>query len=121
MSAVERDGDWTTYEVTSGEPVQTFKARDLYRKMAEAAHLCGDPGVQYDTTINDWNPVSNSDRQYATNPCSEFSFLNDTSCNLSSLNLMKFVGDDGEFGIDEFKYACRIAITAQEMLVDNAS
>ena len=121
MRAVERDGDWTTFEVTTGEPVETFKARDLFRKMAEAAHLCGDPGIQYDTTINDWNPVSNSDRQYATNPCSEFSFLNDTSCNLSSLNLMKFVGDDAEFDIEDFKYACRVAITAQEMLVDSAS
>ncbi|HSO29682.1 MAG TPA: hypothetical protein VLS28_07245, partial [Candidatus Sulfomarinibacteraceae bacterium] len=78
------------------------------------------PGIQYDTTINDWNPVSNSDRQYATNPCSEFSFLNDTSCNLASVNLMKFVDADGEFNVEDYRYACRVTITAQEILVDNA-
>ncbi len=89
--------------------------------MAEAAWICGDPGIQYDTTINDWNPVANSDRQYATNPCSEFSFLNDTSCNLASLNLMKFVDAEGEFDAEAFRYAARITITAQEILVDNAS
>ena len=107
MQAVESDGDWTTHAVVGGEPVDTLKARDIFRRMAEAAHLCGDPGIQYDTTINDWNPVSNSARQYATNPCSEFSFLNDTSCNLASVNLMKFVRDDGEFDVDDYKYACR--------------
>jgi ribonucleoside-diphosphate reductase alpha chain len=121
MRAVEADGDWSTREVTSGEVVDTLKARTIFRKMADAAWICGDPGIQYDTTINDWNPVSNSARQYATNPCSEFSFINDTSCNLASLNLMKFVGEDGEFDIDAFRFACRITITAQEMMVDNAS
>ncbi|MBA3796558.1 MAG: hypothetical protein H0X20_04965, partial [Chloroflexi bacterium] len=80
MRAVERDGDWTTFEVTSGEPVETFKARDLFRKMAEAAHLCGDPGIQYDTIINDWHTSANTDRIYASNPCSEYMFLNDTAC-----------------------------------------
>jgi ribonucleoside-diphosphate reductase alpha chain len=88
--------------------------------MADAAWVCGDPGIQYDTTINDWNPVSNSARQYATNPCSEFSFINDSSCNLASLNLMKFVRDDGEFDVEGFRYASRLTITAQEILVDNA-
>ncbi len=68
MKAVEQDKDWTTHEVTSGQPVDTYKAREIFRKMADAAWICGDPGIQYDTTINDWNPVSNSDRQYATNP-----------------------------------------------------
>ena len=101
--------------------MDTYKARDIFRRMADAAHLCGDPGIQYDTTINEWNPVSNSARQYATNPCSEFSFLNDTSCNLASVNLMKFVGDDGEFDVDAYRYACKVTITAQEILVDNAS
>src|ERR1035437_3991414 len=90
-------------------------------RMGEAAWICGDPGIQYDTTINDWNPVSNSARQNATNPCSEFSFIDDTSCNLASLNLMKFVRDDGEFDPEAYRYAARITITAQEMLVDNAS
>ncbi len=121
MTAVENDEDWTTYEVTTGEPAGTHKARTIFRHMAEAAWVCGDPGIQYDTTINDWNPVANTDRQHATNPCSEFSFLNDTSCNLASLNLMKFVDGSGEFDIEAFRYASRLTITAQEILVDNAS
>ncbi|MEJ7749186.1 MAG: adenosylcobalamin-dependent ribonucleoside-diphosphate reductase, partial [Candidatus Limnocylindrales bacterium] len=121
MRTVENDGDWTTHAIVSGEPMETYKARDIFHRMAAAAHVCGDPGIQYDTTINDWNPVSNSARQYATNPCSEFSFLNDTSCNLASVNLMKFVRQDGEFSVDDYRYACRLTITAQEILVDNAS
>jgi ribonucleoside-diphosphate reductase alpha chain len=121
MRAVVADGSWTTRAVVDGKPMDTFKARTLFREMADAAWVCGDPGIQYDTTINDWNPVSNSARQYATNPCSEFSFLNDTSCNLASLNLMKFVKDDGEFDVEGFRYASRVTITAQEILVDNAS
>jgi ribonucleoside-diphosphate reductase alpha chain len=120
MQDVVEDHDWTTRAVVDGKPMETYKARDIFRKMADAAHLCGDPGIQYDTTINDWNPVSNTDRQYATNPCSEFSFLNDTSCNLASLNLMKFVGEDGEFDVEAYRYAARLTITAQEILVDNA-
>jgi ribonucleoside-diphosphate reductase alpha chain len=120
MRAVTADGTWTTHAVRGGAEMDTYKARTLFREMAEAAWLCGDPGIQYDTTINDWNPVANSDRQYATNPCSEFSFLNDTSCNLASLNLMKFVGADGEFDVEGFRYASRLTITAQEILVDNA-
>ena len=121
MRAVVADGEWTTHAVVDGRPMGTYRARDLFREMAAAAWVCGDPGIQYDTTINDWNPVSNSDRQYATNPCSEFSFLNDTSCNLASLNLMKFVREDGEFDVEGFVYGCRVTITAQEILVDNAS
>ena len=121
MTAVEVDADWTTREVTTGQPAGTHKARTIFRRMAEAAWICGDPGIQYDTTINDWNPVANTDRQYATNPCSEFSFLNDTSCNLASLNLMKFVDAEGEFDAEDFRYAARVTITAQEILVDNAS
>ncbi len=121
MKAVERDAEWQTHEVTDGQPAGTYKARDIFRRMASAAHLCGDPGIQYDTTINDWNPVSNSARQYATNPCSEFSFINDSSCNLASLNLMKFVEPNGELDIEAYRHACRVTITAQEILVDNAS
>jgi len=120
MRAVVDDGEWTTHAVVDGRPMDTFKARKLFREMAEAAWVCGDPGIQYDTTINDWNPVSNSARQYATNPCSEFSFINDSSCNLASLNLMEFVREDGEFDVEAFRYACRLTITAQEILVDNA-
>ncbi len=121
MKAVERDAEWQTLEVSDGQPAGTYPAREIFRKMADAAHLCGDPGIQYDTTINDWNPVSNSARQYATNPCSEFSFINDTSCNLASLNLMKFVKEDGEFDVDSFRFAAKVTITAQEILIDNAS
>ncbi len=121
MRAVERDAEWQTHEVTDGQPAGTYKARDIFRKMAEAAHLCGDPGIQYDTTINDWNPVAASARQNATNPCSEFSFIDDTSCNLASLNLMRFVREDGEFDVDAFRFAVKVTITAQEILVDNAS
>jgi ribonucleoside-diphosphate reductase alpha chain len=120
MRAVVADGEWTTHAVVDGAPMGTFRARDLFREMADAAWVCGDPGIQYDTTINDWNPVANSSRQYATNPCSEFSFINDSSCNLASLNLMKFVRDDGEFDVEGFRYASRLTITAQEILVDNA-
>ena len=121
MRAVEQDGEWTTHYVTTREAADTYRARDIVRQMAEAAWVCGDPGIQYDTTINDWNPVANSARQVATNPCSEFSFINDTSCNLASLNLMKFVREDGEFDVEAYRYACRLTITAQEILVDYAS
>jgi ribonucleoside-diphosphate reductase alpha chain len=121
MRAVIENGEWTTRAVVDGKPMETYPARQLFREMAEAAWICGDPGIQYDTTINDWNPVSNSARQRATNPCSEFSFLDDTSCNLASLNLMKFVREDGEFDVEAFRYASRLTITAQEILVDNAS
>ena len=101
--------------------MDTYKARDIFRKMAEAAHLCGDPGIQYDTTINDWHTSANTDRIYASNPCSEYMFLNDTACNLASLNLMKFVGADGEFDVEAYRFAAKVTITAQEILVDNAS
>lgn len=114
-------GTWTTHEVTTGAPVTTYKASDLLHKMAEAAHVCGDPGIQYDSIINDWHTCSNTDRIYASNPCSEYMFLNDTACNLASLNLMKFLDEDGEFDIDSFRHAVRTTITAQEILVGNAS
>ncbi len=121
MHAVEDDGEWTTHAVVGGEPMGTYKARDIFRRMADAAHLCGDPGIQYDTTINDWHTSANTDRIYASNPCSEYMFLNDTACNLASLNLMKFVREDGEFDVEAYRYAARLTITAQEILVDNAS
>ena len=121
MNAVEADGEWTTHAVVDGAPMGTYKARDIFKRMADAAHLCGDPGIQYDTTINDWHTSANSDRIYASNPCSEYMFLNDTACNLASLNLMQFVREDGEFDVDAYRYAARLTITAQEILVDNAS
>src|SRR6188508_1555908 len=120
MKAVQQDSDWTTHEIVSGKPADTYKAKDLFKRMADAAWICGDPGIQYDTTINDWHTSANSDRIYASNPCSEYMFLNDTACNLASLNLMKFVRDDGEFDAEAYQYACRLTITAQEILVDNA-
>src|SRR4051812_40941987 len=121
MRAVEADGDWTTHNVTNGEPAGSYKARTIFRRMAEAAWTCGDPGIQYDTTINDWHTSAGSERIYASNPCSEYMFLNDTACNLASLNLMRFVKPDGEFDVEAYRYACMTTITAQEILVDNAS
>src|SRR5204863_5794325 len=121
MRAVETNGDWTTHEVLTGKPAETLKAREVFRRMADAAWICGDPGIQYDTTINDWHTSANTDRIYASNPCSEYMFLNDTACNLASLNLMKFVDEDLEFNVEDYRYAARLTLTAQEILVDNAS
>ncbi len=124
MKAVEEDGEWTTHAVTSGMPVKTWKARELMDKMTQAAWLCGDPGIQYDTTINRWHTSKNTDRIYASNPCSEYMFLNDSACNLASLNLMRFrkPGPDGQmiFDVEGFKEANEIIITAMEIMVGNA-
>jgi ribonucleoside-diphosphate reductase alpha chain len=121
MQAVVDDKEWTTHSVVDNVPMDTYKARDLFRKMADAAHVCGDPGIQYDTTINDWHTSANTDRIHASNPCSEYMFLNDTACNLASLNLMKYVDADGEFDVDAYRFAAKVTLTAQEILVDNAS
>ncbi|MEO6774920.1 MAG: vitamin B12-dependent ribonucleotide reductase [Kofleriaceae bacterium] len=124
MNAVARDSDWSTKSITNGKPVETMRARVLMRKMADAAWVCGDPGMQYDTTINDWHPCINTARINASNPCSEYMFLDDSACNLASLNLMKFrdpVERGGEFDIEAFQRACRTTITAMEILVDSSS
>ncbi len=122
MQAVVDDKEWQTHAVVAPHDVMdTYKARDIFRKMADAAHLCGDPGIQYDTTINEWHTSANTDRIHASNPCSEYMFLNDTACNLASLNLLKFVGADGEFDVEAYRFAAKVTITAQEILVDNAS
>jgi len=121
MRAVVEDREWHTRYVLTGQPCETFKARELMKAMAEAAWQCGDPGMQFDTTINDWHTCPNTARINASNPCSEYMFLDDTACNLASLNLMKFKREDGEFDSEAFKAACRTMITAQEILVDNAS
>jgi ribonucleoside-diphosphate reductase alpha chain len=121
MRAVEEDHDWWTRQVTDGKPVEKFRARDLLRKMAESAWHCGDPGMQYDTTINRWHTSKATDRIYASNPCSEYMFLDDTACNLASLNLLKFLGPNGQFDTEAFRHAVDITITAQEIVVDNAS
>jgi ribonucleoside-diphosphate reductase alpha chain len=121
MRSAEAGGSWDTKAVTTGEVVETFKARDLLQEMAEAAHVCGDPGIQYDTTINRWNPVKASGRINSSNPCSEYMFLDDTACNLASLNLMKFVDADGGFQVEDFRRAVALTILAQEILVDFAA
>jgi ribonucleoside-diphosphate reductase alpha chain len=121
MRSAEAGGAWDTRAVTTGEVVETCKARDLLHEMAEAAHVCGDPGIQYDTTINRWNPVKASGRINSSNPCSEYMFLDDTACNLASLNLMKFVDAKGEFQVEDFQRAVAITILAQEILVDFAA
>jgi len=121
MRAVVEDREWRTKYVISGDPCETFRARDMMKMMAEAAWQCGDPGIQYDTTINDWHTCPNTARINGSNPCSEYMFLDDTACNLASLNLMKFVGEGGEFDVEDFRAACRTVITAQEILVDNSS
>jgi len=120
MKAVLEDGEWHTRYVTTGEICDTYKARDIMRMIAEAAWLCGDPGMQFDTTINSWHTCPNTGRINASNPCSEFMFLDDTACNLASLNLMKFRKEDGTFDVKAFCHAVDIMITAQEIIVDNA-
>jgi ribonucleoside-diphosphate reductase alpha chain len=121
MKAVEEGAEWHTRAVTNGEVVESIDARDLMNQIADAAWQCGDPGLQFDTTVNDWHPCINTDRIYASNPCSEYMFLDNSACNLASLNLMKFRKDDGGFETDRFLAAVRTAITAQEILVDRAS
>jgi ribonucleoside-diphosphate reductase alpha chain len=121
MRAVVEDRGWQTRFVLGNQVADDYRARDLMKMMAEAAWQCGDPGMQFDTTINDWHTCPNTARINASNPCSEYMFLDDTACNLSSLNLMKFRKEDGEFDTEAFQAACRTMITAQEILVDNAS
>jgi len=126
MRAVLDDGEWQTRAVLTGAVMDTYKARDLMRQIAEATHICGDPGMQFDTTVNDWHTCPNTARINASNPCSEYMFLDDSACNLASINLMKFVRPDGaseggELDHAAFEAACRTLITAQEILVDNSS
>ena len=127
MQAVLSEGDagvWHTKARRGGKVMGTFKARDLMKEMSEAAWVCGDPGMQYDTTINDWHTCSGTDRIYASNPCSEYMFLDDTACNLASLNLMKFYdasGPDTGFDVESFRHACEVVISAMEVIVGNAS
>lgn len=120
MKAVEDDAMWDTTAVVDGSPIESIKARELLYKIAEGTHICGDPGVQYDTTINTWHTCKSDGRINASNPCSEYMFLDDSACNLASLNLMKFVDKDGVFDVSGFQHAVRIFILAQDILVDNA-
>ncbi|MHB9130773.1 MAG: vitamin B12-dependent ribonucleotide reductase [Armatimonadota bacterium] len=121
MDAVIRDTEWSTRAVTDGEKLETMKARELMRDIADAAHLCGDPGMQFDTTVNDWHTCPNSGRINASNPCAEFMFIDDSACNLSSLNLMKFRKENGDFDVDAFRRAVKIMILAQEIIIDRAT
>ena len=121
MRAVLDDGNWSTRAVVNGQVMDTYKARDLMRLIAEGTYVCGDPGMQFDTTVNEWHPCPNTARINASNPCSEYMFLDDSACNLASINLMKFVRPDGELDVVAYKAAIRTLITAQEILVDNAS
>jgi ribonucleoside-diphosphate reductase alpha chain len=119
MQAVERDADFSTRAVVDRHVMQTYKSRDLLRKIAEATWQCGDPGMQFDTTINRWHTSKNTARINASNPCSEYMFLDDSACNLASLNLLKFA-PNGTFDVEAYRAAVDVIITAQEILVDNA-
>jgi len=121
MQAVVNDADWWTRYVTTGQKCEKYRAHDIMRKISEAAWQCGDPGIQADTTINKWHTAKNTGRINASNPCSEFMYLDDTACNLASLNLMKFRKEDGEFDAVAFKSATETLITSMEILVGNSS
>ena len=120
MRAYETDGDVSTYTVKSHEPVATYKAREVMRKIAEATWLCGDPGMQFDTTINKWHTSKNTARINASNPCSEYMFLDNSACNLASFNLMKYITPAGNFDISAYRHSISVIITAMEILVDNS-
>ena len=121
MQAAMDDQDWQTYNITDGKPSVKYRAQELLRKIAEGTHVCGDPGVQYHTTVNKWHTCPESGEIRASNPCSEYMFLDDSACNLASLNLMKFRKSDGSMEIDRLRSAIRIFTIAQEILVDHAS
>ncbi|HYV86314.1 MAG TPA: vitamin B12-dependent ribonucleotide reductase [Patescibacteria group bacterium] len=121
MQAVLDGGDWRTRARTSGDVIETLKARDVVRQIAEATWLCGDPGMQFDTTVNEWHPCPNTARINASNPCSEYMFLDDSACNLASLNLMRLTTTEGEIDVPAYRHAIETTILAQEIIVDNAS
>ena len=121
MKAVVEDREWTTREVSTGKPAKTYRARALMKMIADAAWQCGDPGMQFHTTINKWHTSKATAPINASNPCSEYMFLDDSACNLSSLNLLKFLTPEGEFDVETFRHAVDVMITAQEIIVDNAS
>ncbi len=121
MKAVEEDGDFSTIMRTTGDVHKTFKAREMMDQVAQAAWECADPGIQFDTTINNWHTCSNTDKIYASNPCSEYLFLDNSACNLSSLNLIHYIEDDGTFNVKKFRHAVRVMTTAMEIVVGFAS
>lgn len=117
MKAVEANGDWELRAVTTGKPVKTVKARELFREISEAAWACADPGMQFDTTINRWHTTPNAGRINGSNPCSEYMHLDNSACNLASINLLKYLREDNTFDIELFKHTVELIITAQEILV----
>lgn len=121
MAAAQADQPWRLKAVHTGEQIETIPAKTLLRSIAEATHVCGDPGLQFDTTTNHWHTCINTDRIHASNPCSEYVFLNDTACNLASINLLKLLKDDGTFDVPMFRHAVDILITAQEIVVSRAA
>jgi len=121
MQAYLDDRDWKLKAVLAGETLEAVRARDLMREIAQAAWECADPGMQYDTTVNDWHTCPASGRINASNPCSEYMHLDNSACNLASLNLLKFMGEDGNFDIAGFKHAVEVVFTAQEVIVGNSS
>ena len=120
MRAYESDGEFTTYTIHGHQPVETLKARDVMHRIAEATWLCGDPGMQFDTTINKWHTSKNTGRINASNPCSEYMFLDNSACNLASFNLLKYVNAAGVFDIAAYRHSISVVITAMEILVDNS-
>ena len=121
MKAYFDDGEWSTRLRTTGEIHKTYKARDLMHQISQAAWACADPGIQLDTTINKWHTCPNTDRINSSNPCSEYMFLDNSACNLASINLTKFLGEDGSFDVQGFRHACRIFFVAQEILISFSS
>ena len=121
MEAVQEDREWKTYRRTDGKVAGTYSARDLAEKISYSAWKCADPGVQFDTTINKWHTCKDSGRINASNPCSEYMFLDDSACNLASINLVKYLNEDGSFDIEGYRHTVRILITAMEILVDLSS
>jgi len=121
MRAVDADAEWSTRNVIDGSVSETYRARELLRMIARSTHVCGDPGMQFDTTINRWHTCPNTDRINASNPCSEYMHLDNSACNLASLNLMKFLTDNGEFDTESFRHAVDVLISAQDIIVDNSS
>src|SRR6202021_2050918 len=120
MEAVQADRDWQLKAVTTGKPVKTVKARELFRQFAEAAWECADPGMQFDTTANKWHTTPNAGRINGSNPCSEYMHLDNSACNLASINLLKSLREDGSFDTDGFKATVEVVFSAQEILVGNA-
>ena len=121
MRAVLEDKEWTTKNVRDGKPADKYRARDLMHEISESAWISGDPGMQFHTTVNNWHTSPNTAPINASNPCSEYMFLDDSACNLASLNLMKFRKEDGAFNVDLFLHSVEVVITAQEIIVGNAS